>query len=191
MASAHECDSREQCSLSNQKRRFESRAGCSIRQQNHQALGNIHDILIQLHDDFDFATIENLKNYCQQPWAAEGVEKAIKHYSVASKFVVAVTKNQDVWVNESWVNDILAKAQEVVAEHQKQWQQDGDEYVYGHGEGGFSESDPYKNHPWRFGNNQLELTTKIAKLLRNEDLQITSSGNGMKKKQERISVKNT
>ncbi len=150
-------------------------------------------IISALVDDENLADyfIENLKNYCQQPWAAEGVEKAIKHYSVASKFVVAVTKNQDVWVNESWVNDILAKAQEVVAEHQKQWQQDGDEYVYGHGEGGFSESDPYKNHPWRFGNNQLELTTKIAKLLRNEDLQITSSGNGMKKKQERISVKNT
>lgn len=128
-------------------------------------------IFAKLTEDQDLADyfVENLGEYYQQPWVAENVAKAIQQYSVAQKFVYAVENDQTVWKDESWVADIFSKAQTIVEEHKKQWQQDDDqqqdEYGYSHGNEGFSESDPFENHPWRFGGRQIRIASAISELM--------------------------
>jgi hypothetical protein len=113
--------------------------------------------------------VENLDKYYQQPWVAENVAKAIQKYSVAQKFIYAVENNQTTWKNESWVVDILSKAKVIVEEHKKQFPQgddeQGDSYGYSHGDEGFKESDPFANHPWRFGGRQIRITSAISELM--------------------------
>jgi hypothetical protein len=128
-------------------------------------------IFAKLATDQDLADyfVENLAEYYQQPWVAENITKAIQQYSVAQKFVYAVENDQAVWKDEPWVADVFAKAQAVVEEHKKQWQQDEDfqqdEYGYSHGAEGFSESDQYENHPWRFGGRQIRIASAISELM--------------------------
>ena len=112
--------------------------------------------------------VENLEKYYQQPWVAESVIKAIQQYSVAQKFIYAVENDQTTWKNETWVVDVFAKAKVIVEEHQKQFDQDDDgqdSYGYSHGNEGFSESDPFANHPWRFGERQIRIASAVAELM--------------------------
>jgi len=128
-------------------------------------------IFAKLAEDQDLADyfVENLGEYYQQPWVAENVTKAIQQYSVAQKFVYAVDNDQTIWKDEPWVVDIFSKAKTVVEEHKKQWQQDDDqqqdEYGYSHGNEGFSETDPFENHPWRFGGRQIRIASAISELM--------------------------
>ena len=115
--------------------------------------------------------LENLDKYYQQPWAAEGVAKAIQQYSVAQKFIHAVENSQTVWKNEAWVVDVLTKAKVIVEEHKKQVPQgdeQGDDYGYSHGNEGFRESDPFANHPWLFGGQQIRIASAISELMAGE-----------------------
>ncbi|MBU0455446.1 MAG: hypothetical protein KKA99_01485, partial [Gammaproteobacteria bacterium] len=115
--------------------------------------------------------VENLGYYYQEPWVAENVAKAIQEYSVAQKFVYATQSDQTIWKDEPWVSDILTKANEIVAKHKAQfpeedWQdQDSDSYDYSHGNEGFSETDPFENHPWRFDSRQIHLASAISELM--------------------------
>jgi hypothetical protein len=112
--------------------------------------------------------VENLDKYYQQAWVAENVTKAIQQYSVAQKFIYAVENDQTVYKNETWVVDVLAKAKVIVEEHKKQFPQEdeqGDSYGYSHGNEGFSESDPFANHPWRFGGRQIRIASAISELM--------------------------
>lgn len=123
-------------------------------------------ILAKLATDQDLADyfIENLNLYFQQPWVAENVAKAIQHFSVAQKFIDAVNK-QAVWSNESWVADILQKTK--VAEHQAaidQVLEEGDNSSYYNNQG-FKESNPYENHTWRFGGQQIKVASAISRLM--------------------------
>lgn len=128
-------------------------------------------IFSQLAENQDLADyfIENLESYYQQPWIVENVTKAIQQYSVAQKFVYAVENDQTVWKDEPWVADVFSKAQTIVEEHEKLWLQDDDqqqdEYGYSHGSKGFSESDPYENHPWRFGGRQIRIASVISEMM--------------------------
>lgn len=128
-------------------------------------------IFDKLATDQDLADyfVENLNKYYQQPWVAENVTKAIQQYSVARKFIYAVENTQTVWKNEAWVVDILAKAKVIVEEHKKQFPQEdeeqGDSYGYSHGNQSFSESDPFANHPWRFGGRQIRIASAISELM--------------------------
>ena len=127
-------------------------------------------IFAKLATDQDLADyfVENLDKYYQQQWVAENVAKAIQQYSVAQKFIYAVENDQTTWKNETWVVDIFAKAKVIVEEHQKQFNQDNDEqdsYGYSHGNEGFSETDPFENHPWRFGGRQIRIASAISELM--------------------------
>jgi len=127
-------------------------------------------IFAKLATDQDLADyfVENLDKYFQQPWVAENVAKAIQQYSVAQKFIYAVENDQTTWKNETWVVDVFAKAKVIVEEHQKQFDQDDDgqdSYGYSHGNEGFSESDPFANHPWRFGGRQIRIASAISELM--------------------------
>ena len=126
-------------------------------------------IFAKLATDQDLADyfVENLDKYYQQSWVAKNVAKAIQQYSVAQKFIYAVENDQTVWKSEAWVVDVFAKAKVVVEEHQKQFNQDDDEqdsYGYIHYEG-FSESDPFANHPWRFGGRQIRIASAISEMM--------------------------
>lgn len=114
--------------------------------------------------------VENLGYYYQEPWVAENVAKAVQEYSVAQKFVYAAQSDQTIWKDEPWVAGVLTKANEIVAQHKAQfgdeddWQQQ-DEYGYGSGNEGFSETDPYENHPWRFDGRQIRLALAVSELM--------------------------
>jgi len=128
-------------------------------------------IFSQLAKNQDLADyfIENLKSYYQQPWVVENVTKAIQQYSVAQKFVYVVENDQAVWKDEPWVANVFLKAQAIIKKHKKQWQQDDDEqqdeYGYSHGNEDFSESDPFENHPWRFGGRQIRIASVISEMM--------------------------
>lgn len=128
-------------------------------------------IFNQLSTDQDLADyfIENLYKYYQQSWVSENVLQAIQHYSVAQKFIYAVENNKTEWKSEAWVTGVLTKAKTVVEEHQKQFNQDEDlqtdGYGYRHGSEGFSEKDPYENHPWRFDSEQIHIANIISKIM--------------------------
>ena len=127
-------------------------------------------IFAKLATDQDLADyfVENLDKYYQQSWVAENVAKAIQQYSVAQKFIYAVENDQTVWKSETWVVDVFAKAKVIVEEHQKQFDQDDDgqdSYGYSHGNEGFSETDPFENHPWRFGGRQIRIASAISELM--------------------------
>ena len=128
-------------------------------------------IFAKLAVDQDLADyfVENLDKYYQQPWVAENVTKAIQQYSVAQKFIYAVENDQTVYKNEAWVVDLLAKAKVIVEEHKKQFPQgddeQGDSYGYSHGSQGFRESDPFANHPWRFGERQIRIASAISEMM--------------------------
>ncbi len=128
-------------------------------------------IFSQLAENQDLADyfIENLDKYYQQSWAPENVLKAIQQYSVAQKFVYDVENDQTKWKDEAWVADVFAKAKTIVEKHQKQWDQDedwqADEYGYSHGAEGFSEKDPYENHPWLFTGQQIKISSALSELL--------------------------
>ena len=113
--------------------------------------------------------VENLGYYYQEPWVAENVAKAVQEYSVAQKFVYATQSVQTIWKDEPWVADVLTKANEIVAQHKAQFPdddwQDQDSYGYSSGNEGFSESDPYENHPWRFDSRQIHLATAVSELM--------------------------
>ncbi len=127
-------------------------------------------IFAKLATDQDLADyfVENLDKYYQQSWVAENVAKAIQQYSVAQKFIYAVENDQTVWKSEAWVVDVFAKAKVIVEEHQKQFDQDDDgqdSYGYSHGNEGFSETDPFENHPWRFSGRQIRIASAISELM--------------------------
>jgi len=128
-------------------------------------------IFAKLSQDENLADyfLENLAGYQEQPWVAENVLKAIGHYSVAVKFVSAIENEQLDWAEQPWVASVLTKAKEVVEQHQKQFGQDedwqGDESEYSHGNEGFSESDPFENHPWRFSGRQIHIASAISELM--------------------------
>jgi len=87
---------------------------------------------------------------------------------VAQKFIYAVENDQTVWKSEAWVVDIFAKAKVIVEEPHKQFDQDDDgqgSYGYSHGNEGFSETDPFENHPWRFGGRQIRIASAISELM--------------------------
>lgn len=122
-----------------------------------------------LSQDLDLADyfMENLASYYQQPWVVDNLLKAVQHYSVAHKFIHAAEDVQTVWKDETWVVNVLSKSNAVVEEQQKQWdqEQETDEYGYSHGFEGFSETDPYENHPGRFSGQQIHMTSAVLDLM--------------------------
>lgn len=134
-------------------------------------------IFSKLSTDEDLADyfIENIEKYYQQSWVAEGVSKAIEHYSVAQKFsntaadLIGVKdfmeEPVDGWVDEPWVADMRAKAKVIIEEHEKQFPQNDDGEEYPHGNQGFSESDPFANHPWRFGGKQVRIASLVSEAI--------------------------
>ena len=135
-----------------------------------KALEQITSKLTENQDLADYF-VENLNSYYQQPWVAENLAKAVQEYSVAQKFVYATQNQQTIWMDEPWVAGTLTKANEIVAAHKAQfpdedWQdQDQDSYGYSHGNEGFSETDPYENHPWRFDSRKIHMATAVSSLM--------------------------
>jgi len=121
-----------------------------------KALKKIREIIFdKLNKDLDTADyfIENLDKYYQEPWVAEYVAVAVSHYSVAKKFKLASKKSEAIWKDEPWVSEVLKKVNKIVTNHE-----------FSGGEG-FSQTDPYENHPWRFTAKQARLSTTVAKAL--------------------------
>ena len=118
---------------------------------------------LDIEEDLADYFVENLNKYYQQSWVPENILNAIQHYSVAQKFIYAVENGQTKWKDEVWVADVFAKAKTIVEEHQEGWQ--ADEYGYRHGTEGFSEKDPYENHPWLFGGKQIRISSVLAELM--------------------------
>ena len=125
-------------------------------------------IFANLDSSLDLADyfLENFDKFYKQPWAGEGIEKAISHYSVADKFIQAI--DGAVWKNEPWVDGLLVKAKVTIEEHQKQEDKDNN-YQSGYGQGGygFSEKDLHKSHPWLFDNKQAHLVSVLSNLMTN------------------------
>ncbi len=121
-------------------------------------------ILSNLNSDLDLADyfLENLDNYYKEPWAIEGLNSAISHFSVAKKLISAVEKGEMVWTKESYIAEILENAKSSIQQHQEQF---GDEESYGREDEGFSESDPYENHPWLFTGQQIKISSALSELL--------------------------
>ena len=128
-------------------------------------------IFSSLAENLDLADyfVENLPKYYQQSWVADNISKAVQHYSVAQKFISAIEQDNTVWKNEVWVSNVSTQAKAVVAEHQKQWDQDDNQdsgtYSNRHGNEGFSTSDPYENDPWRFTAKEARLSTVLTKAI--------------------------
>lgn len=132
-----------------------------------KALEQISNNLTGNQDLADYF-VENLSSYYQQPWVADNLAKAVQEYSVAQKFVYAAHNQQTIWKGESWVTGVLTIAHKVVSDHKAQFgdeDEDEDSYGYSHGHAGFSGTDPYKNHHWRFDNHQIQITSAISKLM--------------------------
>lgn len=125
-------------------------------------------IFTNLDSSLDLADyfLENFDKFYNQPWAGEGIEKAISHYSVADKFIQAI--DGAVWKNEPWVDGLLVKAKVTIEEHQEKVDKDNDyQYKYSHGSYGFSEKDLHKSHPWLFDNKQAHLVSVLSNLMTN------------------------
>lgn len=87
----------------------------------------------------------------------------MKHYSVAKKFCNAVEGGKKEWTHETWVNDIYHNAKIMVADFDKQSDEDDwQDGAYGRGHEGFSKTDPYENHPWRFDSKQAKLSMQLS-----------------------------
>lgn len=120
------------------------------------------EILAHLPSNEDLADyfLENLHLYQAQPWAAKGVEGAIKHFPVAQKFIKAVDASTSPWKDAYWVASVYSKAK-LTKPH------DEDEWAGGLGAGsqGFSETDPYKNHHWKFTGEQIKTASVLSDVL--------------------------
>jgi hypothetical protein len=125
-------------------------------------------IFLSLTENLDLADyfLENLPKYYKQPWIAENILKAVQHYSVAQKFISAIGQENTIWKNEPWVSNVCTQAKVIVAEHEKQWDQDDNQdsgtYSNRHGSEGFRTSDPYENHPWLFGTEQANASAILS-----------------------------
>ncbi|MDO8659841.1 MAG: hypothetical protein Q7K54_04565 [Candidatus Parcubacteria bacterium] len=138
------------------------------------------DILKNLGGDEDLADyfLENLeKYYSKLPDIEKALLSAVQHYSVALKFFDVFDKNiEKEWKNEPWAKNVLGQVWVVMKKHEH-----GDEEDEGHsnkndydptrhGNEGFSEIDPYENHSWRFGRNQVLMASGIARIISGENL---------------------
>lgn len=101
---------------------------------------------VQLNEDLADYYLENLHLYKDQPWAAQGLEGAIKHYPVAQKFIEAVDSGLAQWKDSPYVASVYAKVK--LTKPHDEWD-DEDEYCGGAESEGFLEKDPFKNHPLR------------------------------------------
>jgi hypothetical protein len=101
---------------------------------------------VQSNEDLADYYLENLHLYKDQPWAAQGLEGAIKHYPVAQKFIKAVDSGSAQWKDSPYVAAVYAKAK--LTKPHDEWD-DEDEYYGGAESEGFLEEDPFKKHPLR------------------------------------------
>ncbi len=123
----------------------------------------------KLAEDFDLANyfFENLSAYYTEPWAGVNITKAVEHFFVASHFLAEAGKKSTVWRNEPWVAGVSLIAKSTVGKYYAKLEDKTDSVDYGgrsYNEG-FTDSDPYENHPWRFTAEQARLSTTIARAI--------------------------
>lgn len=120
------------------------------------------EILAHLPSNEDLADyfLENLHLYQTQPWAVQGIEGAIKHFPVAQKFIKAVDGGVSPWKDASWVANVYAKAKLTKPHDEEEWDEER-----GAESQGFSETDPYENHHWKFTVEQIKISSAISDVL--------------------------
>jgi len=126
-----------------------------------KSFSKIREIIFDLLDsDIDLADyfIENLDKYYKEPWVEKFVKKAIKHYSVANKFTLYVknTGLKQLWKDEPWVSSVS----EIIADNEAKIAEEADSYLQG-----FSETDKYEEHPWKFTTEQARRSVVLEKIL--------------------------
>jgi len=120
------------------------------------------EILAHLPSNEDLAEyfLENLNLYHTQPWATKGMEGAIKHFPVAQKFIKAVDSGTSPWKDTPWVASVYAKAKLTKPHDEEDWDEER-----GAESQGFSETDPYENHHWKFTSEQIKLASILSDVL--------------------------
>ncbi len=119
---------------------------------------------LEKNEDIADYFVENLDRYYQQPWVPENITKAIKHYSVAEKFIHYINENKNIYENEPWVSTTLNDAKNIIKQHENDHKQDNEISWYSDIEG-FRESDPYENHPWLFTTQQIKISSTLSGIL--------------------------
>lgn len=132
------------------------------------SFAKIHErIFDQLSKDNNLADyfVENLDSYYQQPWVSSCVTEATVHYSVAVKFIHAYGA-QAVWQGEPWAYQLVQKLEELLSPTQGKVEHDETD----EGTGTFSERDPFENHAWRWGGQQVRLASVLAEAMKGNDV---------------------
>ena len=120
------------------------------------------EILAHLPSNEDLADyfLENLHLYQAQSWAAQGIEGAIKHFPVAQKFIKTVDGGVSPWKDAPWVTNVYAKAKLTKPHDEEEWDEER-----GAESQGFSETDPYENHHWKFTGEQIKIAGMLLDVL--------------------------
>jgi len=115
---------------------------------------------VQSNEDLADYYLENLHLYKDQPWASKGLEGAIKHYPVAQKFIKAVDAGTAVWKDAPYIVAVYTKAKLTKPHDEEEWDEER-----GAESQGFSETDPYENHPWKFAGKQIKMAITLADVI--------------------------
>lgn len=120
------------------------------------------EILAHLPSNEDLADyfLENLHLYYTQSWATKGVEGAVKHFPVAQKFIKAVDAGVSPWKDASWVANVYAKAKLTKPHDEEEWDEERGAETQG-----FSETDPYENHRWKFTGEQIKIASALSDII--------------------------
>lgn len=117
--------------------------------------------------DIDLADwfVECLPNYGDKEWVEPLLLEAVKHYSVAKKFLDNLQKDFK-WKDSSYVIDAKINAEMVV----EQWNVDNETKGHQTSGQGFSENDPYKEHPYLFTAKQIQATNVLFSAMTDKNL---------------------
>jgi len=120
------------------------------------------EILAHLPSNEDLADyfLENLHLYHTQPWATQGVEGAIKHFPVAQKFIKAFDVGTSPWKDAPWVANAYTKAKLTKPHDEEEWDEERGAETQG-----FTETDPYENHRWKFTGEQIKIASALSDII--------------------------
>lgn len=120
------------------------------------------EILAHLPSNKDLADyfLENLQLYKAQPWAVQGIKDAIKHFPVAQKFIKAFDGGVAPWKDSTWAASVYTKAKLTKPHDEEEWDEERGVETQG-----FTETDPYENHRWKFTGEQIKIASALSDII--------------------------
>ncbi len=120
------------------------------------------EILAHLPSNEDLADyfLENLHLYYTQPWVTQGVEGVIKHFPVAQKFIKAFDVGTSPWKDAPWVANAYTEAKLTKPHDEEEWDEERGAETQG-----FTETDPYENHRWKFTGEQIKIASALSDII--------------------------